>query len=395
MNLSWPESVLYSPQIRDTTKTDAGEAKEASDLGRQHEPPHIYNKKLGNNEFRLIYLPAVDDESHPIHASLEAYQIDDFPEYETVSYCWGGENGDTTLCKPVFLGNYWDVLLQTQNCWSMLHYLRPRVGVRVIWVDAICINQMDHQERESQVAIMGRIYEQCLRTVVYLGQEVVRPKNGDNRTYPKRRNLDAVSAKAVSLLELLKMRYFKRVWVIQELVLAPAVIIPVNGVELIIGRRMANPEEVAWHESDAPWMRHICTGQSDPALRRMLEQTSNSQSTDLRDKVFGLLVFLPESKRLRPNYLLSSLHIYVGTIAYMLLNEGHSDLLMEASGHQAPPTVPSWLPDGNLSNLGVLLQKLAGPASKSISWEERDFWERLLQLNPGWEILFLTNPDKS
>ncbi|RMJ17689.1 hypothetical protein CDV36_002708 [Fusarium kuroshium] len=387
MNLFWPDPALYSSQSQATAKVGSEELNESDTEEGQDVPSPIYSRRLKDDEFRLLCLWAANDDTQPIHASLEAYRTDDCPEYEAVSYCWGGENGDATLCKPVFLGDYWDVLLQTSNCWSMLRYLRPRVGGRVIWVDAICIQQKDHQERESQVTMMGNIYERCLRAIVYLGEDVVRPQSHDNRAYPARRDLDRVSAAAVDLHQMLKMRYFQRVWVIQELIQAPMVVIPVRGVELIVGRRMANPKEVAWHESDAPWMRHICTGQSDPALTMMLEQTSNSQSTDPRDKVFGLLGFLPESKKLRPNYLLSSLHIYIGTIADMLLNEGHSLLLTEAAGHQAPPTVPSWLPDGNLSNLGVLLQKLASTASMSTSWEKTSFWKEVLELNPDWDII--------
>ncbi|KAI8716223.1 HET domain-containing protein [Fusarium sp. LHS14.1] len=259
MNLCWPESVQYSPK---PAGTDSGEAEKAGDMGRQDELSPIYHKSLQEDQFRLLYLPSVDDENRPIHASLEAYQVDDCPEYETVSYCWGGENGDATLCRPVFLGDYWDILLQTQNCWSMLQYLRPQAGIRIIWVDAICINQMDHQERESQVAIMGSIYQQCLRAVVYLGQDVVRPRSGNTRTYPERRDLDTESASAVDLPQLFKMRYFQRVWVIQELILPRMVVIPVHGVELTARRHLVPREEVAWHESDAPWMRHLCAGKS-------------------------------------------------------------------------------------------------------------------------------------
>ncbi|EEU34792.1 uncharacterized protein NECHADRAFT_82416 [Fusarium vanettenii 77-13-4] len=397
MNLCWLESVQYSPQ---PAGTDFEETKKAGDMGRRDELSPIYHKRLQEGHFRLLYLPSVDDKNSPIHASFEAYQTDDCPEYETVSYCWGGENDDATLCKPVFLGDYWDILLQTQNCWSMLQYLRPRVGVRTIWVDAICINQVDHQERESQVAVMGSIYQRCLRAVVYLGQDVVHPKSTDNRAYPGRRDLDTESASAVDLPQLLKMRYFQRVWVIQELILAPMVIIPVHGVELTARRHPALREEVTWHESDAPWMRHLCAVQSDTSLRKTLEQTRNSQSADPRDKVFGLLGFLPQvptGKGLRPNYLLSSRHIYIGTVAYLLLNEGHSHILTQAAGHKASPTIPSWLPDGNLLNIGELLRDISDSSPELVSqgcYESQSsvsstFWTQILRLNPDWEVLLL------
>lgn len=253
---------------------------------------------------------------------------------------------------------------------------------------------------------MGSIYQRCLRAVVYLGQDMVQPKSTDKRTYPARRDLDTESASAVDLPQLLKMRYFQRVWVIQELILAPMVVIPVHGVELTARRDSAPREDVAWYESDAPWMRHLCAGQSDTSLRKILEQTWNSQSTDPRDKVFGLLGFLPGAptrKELGPNYLLSSRHIYVGTVAYLLLNEGHSHLLTHAAGHQASPTIPSWLPDGNLLNIGGLLRNISNSSPNWISQgchesqspPSSQFWLDLLRLNRDWETLLVARPGES
>jgi hypothetical protein len=112
-------------------------------------------------------------ENVPVHVSLETFSNDSHPEYETVSYIWGGENGDNSLRGPIFIGSYWDVLLQTENCWSMLRSIRPKRGERLVWVDALCINQQNLDERTSQVAKMRRIYEQCSRIIAYLGNDLV------------------------------------------------------------------------------------------------------------------------------------------------------------------------------------------------------------------------------
>jgi hypothetical protein len=63
----------------------------------------IYKRRLNTPEFRLLRLPEVLDRSAPIHTSLETYGVGDCPEYETVSYCCGGENGDTELRHPISL----------------------------------------------------------------------------------------------------------------------------------------------------------------------------------------------------------------------------------------------------------------------------------------------------
>ncbi|KAH7396120.1 heterokaryon incompatibility protein-domain-containing protein, partial [Pyrenochaeta sp. MPI-SDFR-AT-0127] len=41
---------------------------------------------------------------------------------------------------------------------------------RVLWVDAICINQTDNDERSKQVAIMGEIYNRAIKVFAWLGE---------------------------------------------------------------------------------------------------------------------------------------------------------------------------------------------------------------------------------
>jgi len=104
------------------------------------EPVHlpIYGPTLGADEFRLVCISAArQDEGKIIHVSLETYNQANCPEYETVSYTWGGENSDYALCRPVFVGTYWDVVFQSQNCWDMLQFVRPWRGIRMVWVDAL------------------------------------------------------------------------------------------------------------------------------------------------------------------------------------------------------------------------------------------------------------------
>lgn len=88
----------------------------------------VKRESLASDEFRLTCLSAVSDHSYPVHLSLETFRHDDCPEYEAVSYTWGGENGDSNLSRPVYIGAFWDVLLQTEHCWEMLRFVRPWRG---------------------------------------------------------------------------------------------------------------------------------------------------------------------------------------------------------------------------------------------------------------------------
>ena len=46
---------------------------------------------------------------------------------------------------------------------------QPSAG-RKLWVDALCINQADLAERLQQVIIMGSIYSQAERVILWLGE---------------------------------------------------------------------------------------------------------------------------------------------------------------------------------------------------------------------------------
>lgn len=305
MNLWWPRDVLYvnqkpgidrssMPPKADNAEYKAYKPDQSSrppkvkhSEYKTHEPgvetsvnqlssPGIYGETLAGNEFRLVCLEAPPAKDYPVRLSLETYTYDNRPEYEPVSYMWGGENGDSTPCQPVFVGPYWDVLLQSQNCWAMLKFVRPWRGVRMIWVDAICtffqvfakwrpeyrpwhvclwsalsayciclvkytnflgINQRNLTERASQVARMRQIYGEGSRVIVYLGDDVVT----DPGQFPTHLNLDDIDAapsygdliptrderastgplpkthlrskETSNLAKLLSRAYFSRVWV--------------------------------------------------------------------------------------------------------------------------------------------------------------------------------------
>jgi len=85
------------------------------------------------------------------------------PSYEALSYCWG--NSSTLL--PVTVDE--NTLLVTENLRAALRHLRRSAAPRRLWIDAICINQADVEERSAQVAIMAEIYRNAAQTVIWLG----------------------------------------------------------------------------------------------------------------------------------------------------------------------------------------------------------------------------------
>ncbi|KAF2135425.1 uncharacterized protein K452DRAFT_260697 [Aplosporella prunicola CBS 121167] len=98
-----------------------------------------------------------------ISCTLRTVFLDNNPEYETLSYVWG----DRKLTKAVCINGH--VVKVTENLWIAMRRLRQNVQ-RTFWIDAICINQNDNQEKSQQVRMMGSIFRLCLECSLWLGE---------------------------------------------------------------------------------------------------------------------------------------------------------------------------------------------------------------------------------
>lgn len=59
----------------------------------------------------------------------------------------------------------------TENLDIALRNFRGRALSKLFWIDALCINQADAEEREAQVQLMRRIFSSATRTVIWLGED--------------------------------------------------------------------------------------------------------------------------------------------------------------------------------------------------------------------------------
>jgi hypothetical protein len=126
---------------------------------------YIY-KKLDpqRREIRLCTLqPGSGDD--PVNCTLTTVSLDDKPRYEAVSYVWG----DASMRQEIVVDS--KSLLVTVNLHTALRYLRWKDRPRVLWADAICINQQNIDERSSQVSFMDNIYREAVEVQVWLCEE--------------------------------------------------------------------------------------------------------------------------------------------------------------------------------------------------------------------------------
>ena len=64
-------------------------------------------------------------------------------------------------------GSRW---LITTNLEAALRYLRDPEKEKAVWIDAICINQSDVEERNAQVHFMKKVYSKTMYVRVWLGE---------------------------------------------------------------------------------------------------------------------------------------------------------------------------------------------------------------------------------
>ena len=87
-----------------------------------------------------------------VSCTMTHVSLDSPPLFVALSYAWG----DSKHRKPILVNGA--VFQATENLESALRHLRSREDARVLWVDAICINQNDDGEKGEQVGQMDMVY---------------------------------------------------------------------------------------------------------------------------------------------------------------------------------------------------------------------------------------------
>jgi hypothetical protein len=192
-------------------------------------PFSIYTfRKLDQSkkEIRLATILPSSKPFAPIRLSLEKVSLDDKPDFEALSYCWGDESNKRKILVDGFP---WAA---TANLYAALCAFRKNAGgqkVR-IWIDAVCINQKDMREVEWQVTLMGEVYTMARGVRTWLGpgnlSDPAKTALACDRlrqftTNPEASIMDDDVLENLDLLaDLFRNPYWHRRWITQEIVLA-------------------------------------------------------------------------------------------------------------------------------------------------------------------------------
>ena len=130
---------------------------------RNHNPYQPLDED--RKEIRLLLVKA-GQESEEICCELQQAFLtsDPLPQYETISYSWGTSKATGNI---VLNGKRRKVPASSK---AAIKRMRLPDTDRVLWIDALCINQADPRERGHQVGLMHKVYSNNQRNLIYLGE---------------------------------------------------------------------------------------------------------------------------------------------------------------------------------------------------------------------------------
>jgi hypothetical protein len=157
----------------------------------------------------------------PIRITLKHTTFADKPKYESLSYTWGSASN----VKEIEINN--TLVPVRRNLDRALRHFRRKDQERELWIDALCINQVDDVEKSWQVKLMADIYRRAQRVLVWLGildeiEPSSRPKSSSRRLgfKPVARESKTQEEKDREDMEyhrrLYSKPYWTRVWIVQE-----------------------------------------------------------------------------------------------------------------------------------------------------------------------------------
>ena len=359
---------------------------------RQRVPMYQY-KQLANGEIRILHLkrciwplPSVI-QATVHHISIDCMSDDSF-NYEAMSYRWGSTERTEEILVD---GKRFPV---TRSAFKLLVARRSIWRERNLWVDAICVNQSNEEEKSSQIRLMGAIYRRASRVIAFPDADWRSRLAAPLIFELHLASLHYSGSEAVYSLDKQKQRwrwqafekllvndYFGRVWVVQEIALGVEVELFYGGLYIpwktffaVASRQTQSRTQLpTFNEVDASerdWTRPLTfhpvtvmvmlrpdSGIVDnhltpTKLETVLFTTCKFEATDARDKVFavlGLADVKTESLLIIPDYTKAAESVFEDVARYLFLHpESQSVHMLAFAGigfSSQPKPMPSWVPD--------------------------------------------------
>ena len=324
-------------------------------------PPQKYNYKplRDPRDFRILYIEPGAPGSR-ICGSLHESRLGDGVTYLALSYVWGSPQ----IVAYVMVENCYSLV--TENLYVALQHLRSEQEPLYIWIDQICINQEDQEERSQQVMMMQEIFSKSLQVLCWLGKDTQPYEEGllyilkllahtnyldaqlDDELvgriveFTKSQDLDEILP---SLSALYENRWFVRSWTFQEAVCNPdtGIITSFVGItlEILISFtqllmendtiRLLLPLSYESYRATRQLMvmSRYRTSDHGQSLLQLAHSTRDRNATNLRDRLYSLIGMAASKDQptLTPSYGHPTTRVYTEFASSIILESNRLHIL--------------------------------------------------------------------
>ncbi|KAM0417260.1 hypothetical protein ACHAPT_012771 [Fusarium lateritium] len=340
----------------------------------------------------------------PIRCNLCIQSVaDEQLSYQALSYVWGNPKPEELV--DMELGGQKAPVTPHLHC--ALSHLRLTSTSRLLWIDALCINQENVAERNEQVARMATIYQRASAVLIFLGEEESNKKRGENLSHAdlftflnrevdnygddreddyhkeeqeQQRFKEAIQETGVRRVSLLRTffhlcskEWWNRLWILQEYAIAstdPIFILgpwQTSGSALLRDMEMlANEHRRAFRHEETrirlynstpyyPMMQASGVLNCRPARTDGFEYKSwlypllistQSWCMDRRDIIYGRHALMQPvlQQLLKPDYSLTAEELYEKVATWLLMFERGVSMFWDFPVRLSPH-LSSWVPD--------------------------------------------------
>ena len=202
--------------------------------------PYKYNRFEAPEEIRLLRLKRRTLFSEPV-CELVTVPLKEAPPFEAVSHTWGKE----VPSIPIKVHGHECIIVRSAVD-ELLFYQRSIFRSKWLWIDSVCIDQSNIDERDRQILLMTEIYRRASRVIVWLGppksvqETTITRKMIRTLNWPKSSYFDKVDVIEThvneekrgyfALGELFYHPWYERMWVVQEIAVAQTVHVMYKGI---------------------------------------------------------------------------------------------------------------------------------------------------------------------
>jgi hypothetical protein len=304
-------------------------------------------------------------------------------DYEAISYTWGSGTFSHEIIieqKPFYT---------TENVQKILTHLRRLDGPCIVWIDQICIDQTNLEEKGHQVRLMQDIYRLANEVLIWLGEsdgyteesfsflqillhDIQTTKEFD-KLFEKytRQNVVENEERFQRLGKILSHAWFTRVWIYQEVIVASKARIlcgahsmtwdmfakaltalAETGLDQMLDRPSIGPRETSSnhrHVLQIQGLKERWSAGQEIELQKLMLASSPCAATDPKDRVFSFLGIATDAEdpELDPDYKQPISEVFHQTAAFLLCRD-RKPYLLHGSGRTKSAecsNLPSWVPD--------------------------------------------------